>query len=211
MKNLHITSSSKCNTVRKTFKKLYEQKDLVRNNKDQYGAICDNIWQQSYQRLQSSVRPAPQNAQRLKPTKIDFFDLNSNKNIMNSQNQKHIKINYITPYKHNWISLLSDQITKNFDWIEIASLAKSSTSSNYSGVQLSDAHSEAVPHTGGHQGKVVIKNVQIKATRKNTAKMLQHQDTSNLKEGRSVVNIALEKYSKRVKIKTLGLLDLTKL
>ena len=41
--------------------------------------------------------------------------------------------------------------------------------------------------------------------------MLQHQDTSNLKEGRSVVNIALEKYSKRVKIKTLGLLDLTKL
>ena len=50
------------------------------------------------------------------------------------------------------------------------------------------------------EAKVVIKNIQIKATRKNTAKMLQHQDTSNLKEGRSVVNIALEKYSKRVKI-----------
>ena len=87
MKNLHITSSSKCNTVRKTFKKLYEQKDLVRNNKDQYGAICDNIWKQSYQRLT--------------PTEIDFFDLNSNKKIMNSQNQNHIKISYITPYKHN--------------------------------------------------------------------------------------------------------------
>jgi len=29
--------------MRKTFKKLYEQKDLVRNTKDQYGAVCDNI------------------------------------------------------------------------------------------------------------------------------------------------------------------------
>jgi hypothetical protein len=35
-----VSSSS---SIRKTFKKLYEQKDLVRNNKDQYGVICDNI------------------------------------------------------------------------------------------------------------------------------------------------------------------------
>jgi len=30
-------------TGRKTFKKLYEQKDLVRNTKDQYGAVCETI------------------------------------------------------------------------------------------------------------------------------------------------------------------------
>ena len=46
-----MPKASSSSSIRKTFKKLYEQKDLVRNNKDQYGVICDNIWQQSYQRL----------------------------------------------------------------------------------------------------------------------------------------------------------------
>ena len=172
MKSLNTTSSIKCNTVRKSFKKLYEQKDLVRNNKDQYGAICDNIWRQSYQRL----TPTEQNSQTPRVSSIDFFDLNSNKKVMNSQNQKNINITYITPYKHNWISLLSD-------WEGVSSLSKSSTLQSTT--------------------DILIKNIEIKATRKNTAKMLQHQDTSNLKEGRSVVNIALEKYVKRVKMKTL--------
>ena len=36
-------SHSGSTVIRKTFKKLYEQKDLVRNTKDQYGAVCDNI------------------------------------------------------------------------------------------------------------------------------------------------------------------------
>ena len=36
---------------RKTFKKLYEQKHLVRNTKDQYSAVCDKLWQKSHQRL----------------------------------------------------------------------------------------------------------------------------------------------------------------
>ena len=40
------TLTNRCNStnaVRKTFKKLYEQKDLVRNSKDQYGVVCDSI------------------------------------------------------------------------------------------------------------------------------------------------------------------------
>ena len=36
---------------RKTFKKVYEQKHLVRNTKDQYSAVCDKVWQKSHQRL----------------------------------------------------------------------------------------------------------------------------------------------------------------
>ena len=207
MKSLNTTSSIKCNTVRKSFKKLYEQKDLVRNNKDQYGAICDNIWRQSYQRL----TPTEQDSQTPRVSSIDFFDLNSNKKVMNSQNQKNIKITYITPYQHNWISLLSD-------WAGLSLLAKSSTPLN--SLELRDSlEFPLVPHMGHGTHSVgqrhasdstlqattniLIKNIEIKATRKNTAKMLQHQDTSNLKEGRSVVNIALEKYVKRVKMKTL--------
>ena len=38
-----MPKASSSSSIRKTFKKLYEQKDLVRNNKDQYGVICDNI------------------------------------------------------------------------------------------------------------------------------------------------------------------------
>jgi hypothetical protein len=43
---LFSTLTNRCNStnaVRKTFKKLYEQKDLVRNSKDQYGVVCDSI------------------------------------------------------------------------------------------------------------------------------------------------------------------------
>ena len=49
-----------------------------------------------------------------------------------------------------------------------------------------------------------VKNLEVKSIRKNTAKLLQRDDTSNSTEGRSVVNIALENYSKRVKMKTLN-------
>ena len=48
-----------------------------------------------------------------------------------------------------------------------------------------------------------IKNIEIKSNRKTTTKILRRDDTSIVSEGRSVVNIALEKYSKRVQIKTL--------
>ena len=58
-----------------------------------------------------------------------------------------------------------------------------------------------------HQGtlpNIFIKNIEIKSSRINTAKLLRRDDTSNLSEGRSVVNTALENYSKRMKIKTLA-------
>ena len=49
------------------------------------------------------------------------------------------------------------------------------------------------------------KDIQIKSNRKNTSKLLQRDDTSNAtRSDRSVVNTALEKYSKRIKIKTLN-------
>ena len=49
-----------------------------------------------------------------------------------------------------------------------------------------------------------VKNIEIKSNRKNTTTLLRRDDASTEPEGRSVVNIALEKYSKRTKIKTLA-------
>ena len=51
MKKSSVVKIPQQNEIRKTFKKLYEQKDLVRNTKDQYGVICDDIWKKSYRRL----------------------------------------------------------------------------------------------------------------------------------------------------------------
>ena len=51
MKKSSLVKIPQQNEIRKTFKKLYEQKDLVRNTKDQYGVICDDIWKKSYRRL----------------------------------------------------------------------------------------------------------------------------------------------------------------
>ena len=51
MKKSSLVKIPQQNEIRKTFKKLYEQKDLVRNTKDQYGMICDDIWKKSYRRL----------------------------------------------------------------------------------------------------------------------------------------------------------------
>ena len=49
-----------------------------------------------------------------------------------------------------------------------------------------------------------VKNFEVKSNRKNIAKLLKRSDASNSKGDRSVVNNALENYSKRVKIKTLN-------
>ena len=64
------TLTNRCNStnaVRKTFKKLYEQKDLVRNSKDQYGVVCDSIWKESHQRLTLTnlVDPTKNNFEKL--------------------------------------------------------------------------------------------------------------------------------------------------
>ena len=58
---------------RKTFKKLYEQKDLVRNTKDQYAHACNNVWKNSEQRLLGDW-----SGDRNENT-FDFFDINSGK------------------------------------------------------------------------------------------------------------------------------------
>ena len=50
----------------------------------------------------------------------------------------------------------------------------------------------------------MLKIFEVKSNRKNIAKLLKRSDASNSKGDRSVVNNALENYSKRVKIKTLN-------
>lgn len=51
----------------------------------------------------------------------------------------------------------------------------------------------------------LLQKIQVTSTRKNNAKLLRRDDTSNgTRSGRSVVNIAVEKYSKRIKMKTLN-------
>jgi hypothetical protein len=89
---------------RKTFKKLYEQKHLVRNTKDQYSAVCDKVWQKSHQRLKIQLDGAMSNSIPLtecstqsegtksktafgKSTTFDFFDLYPVKKTPSSNNR----------------------------------------------------------------------------------------------------------------------------
>ena len=89
---------------RKTFKKLYEQKHLVRNTKDQYSAVCDKVWQKSHQRLKIQLDGAMSNSSPLiecptqsegtksktafgKSTTFDFFDLYPVKKTPSSNNR----------------------------------------------------------------------------------------------------------------------------
>ena len=89
---------------RKTFKKVYEQKHLVRNTKDQYSAVCDKVWQKSHQRLKIQLdggmsKPAVPEAKLPlgdlitaktafgKATTFDFFDLYAVKKTPSSNNR----------------------------------------------------------------------------------------------------------------------------
>lgn len=190
--------------VRKTFKKLYEQKDLVRNTKDQYGAICDNIWKQSHQRLIFKVPTELRDAQRLKCeafgteslkksslgdnstithlTCLDFFDVKHSKKLNNSNHRYSIRDISKTSYQKNWIPEMTNQTAQLSNWLMTLSSDQEIESPN----------------------DFFIKNIEIKSNRINTAKLLRRDDTSTLSEGRSVVNTALETYSKRVKVKTLA-------
>ena len=188
------TLTNRCNStnaVRKTFKKLYEQKDLVRNSKDQYGVVCDSIWKESHQRLTLTnlVDPTKNNFEKLcfpwcpvvgTPNKLclfDFFDTKRNKKMQDSKNRHIIQIQSTTSYQENWLTVLK---TQNPFGISESSAPLGSTN-------------------------FILKDIQIKSNRKNTSKLLQRDDTSNAtRSDRSVVNTALEKYSKRIKIKTLN-------
>ena len=196
--------------VRKTFKKLYEQKDLVRNTKDQYGAICDNIWKQSHQRLifkreafgsaafkKSSLgdnsKASPSEAKLPLVTRmghstithltcLDFFDVKHSKKLNNSNHRYNIRDISKTSYQKNWIPEITNQTAQLSNWLMTLSSDQEIESPN----------------------NFFIKNIEIKSYRINTAKLLRRDDTSTLSEGRSVVNTALETYSKRVKVKTLA-------
>ena len=113
---------------------------------------------------------------------LDFFDIKSSKKISNSKNRYNIKTYLVTSYaldiKNNKSSFAHD----------IAKLTNDNINLGDQVVQLSNS----------------VQSLEVKSIRKNTAKLLQRDDTSNSTEGRSVVNIALENYSKRVKMKTLN-------
>ena len=193
---LFSTLTNRCNStnaVRKTFKKLYEQKDLVRNSKDQYGVVCDSIWKESHQRLTLTnlVDPTKNNFEKLCfPNKLclfDFFDTKRNKKMQDSKNRHIIQIQSTTSYQENWLTVLEVK-TKYFSQIK---------TQNPFGISESSAPLGST--------NFILKDIQIKSNRKNTSKLLQRDDTSNAtRSDRSVVNTALEKYSKRIKIKTLN-------
>ena len=201
---LFSTLTNRCNStnaVRKTFKKLYEQKDLVRNSKDQYGVVCDSIWKESHQRLTLTnlVDPTKNNFEKLcfpwypvvgTPNKLclfDFFDTKRNKKMQDSKNRHIIQIQSTTSYQENWLTVLEGK-TKYFSQIK---------TQNPFGISESSAPLGST--------NFILKDIQIKSNRKNTSKLLQRDDTSNAtRSDRSVVNTALEKYSKRIKIKTLN-------
>ena len=193
--NFHIrwNHSSTSNDMRKTFKKLYEQTDLVRNTKDQYGVVCDTIWKQSYQRLlvKDGVANLPENLRfpnkhSLFELYLDFFDIKASKNITDSKNQYSVKISSTVPYQQTWLTS-SSLINEIPNWV----------------AKLPDRVLKA-PNWQAALPNLYVKNFEVKSNRKNIAKLLNRNDASNSKGDRSVVNTALENYSKRVKIKTLN-------
>ena len=193
--NFHIrwNHSSTSNDMRKTFKKLYEQTDLVRNTKDQYGVVCDTIWKQSYQRLlvKDGVANLPENLRfpnkhSLFELYLDFFDIKASKKITDSKNQYSVKISSTVPYQQTWLTS-SSLINEIPNWV----------------AKLPDRVLKA-PNWQAALPNLYVKNFEVKSNRKNIAKLLKRSDASNSKGDRSVVNTALENYSKRVKIKTLN-------
>ena len=113
---------------------------------------------------------------------LDFFDIKSSKKITNSKNRYSIKTYLVTSYA---LDIKDNQSSFAHD---IPKITNDNKDSGDRVAQLSTS----------------VKNLEVKSIRKNTAKLLQRDDTSNSTEGRSVVNIALENYSKRIKMKTLN-------
>ena len=200
--NFHVrwNHSNTSIAMRKTFKKLYEQKDLVRNTKDQYGVVCDTIWKQSYQRL--IVKDGVENLPELYR---DFFDIKASKKIADSKNQYSVKISSTVPYQQTWLtssSLINEMpilSTKDCKTLYSDRMPKASNSIT----KLLDRGMKS-PNRQATLLNLYVKNFEVKSNRKNIAKLLKRSDASNSKGDRSVVNNALENYSKRVKIKTLN-------
>ena len=202
MKKSSLVKIPQQNEIRKTFKKLYEQKDLVRNTKDQYGVICDDIWKKSYRRLilkvsESAPYGSPKEAllSRMghsntpcsepkvsegktkdfsQTNTLDFFDIKPNKKIIQSKNRQYIGIKSTTSYDKSWIN----------NW------------------KVDSSFGEKIGSLSYDQSN--IQSIQIQSKRKHNTKLLPREHSQKLYNGRSVVNIALEQYSNRTKIKTLN-------
>ena len=115
-------------------------------------------------------------------TCLDFFDVKHSKKLNNSNHRYNIRDISKTSYQKNWIPEITNQTAQLSNWLMTLSSDQEIESPN----------------------NFFIKNIEIKSNRINTAKLLRRDDTSTLSEGRSVVNTALETYSKRVKVKTLA-------
>ena len=214
--NFHVrwNHSNTSIAMRKTFKKLYEQKDLVRNTKDQYGVVCDTIWKQSYQRL--IVKDGVENLPELY---LDFFDIKASKKIADSKNQYSVKISSTVPYQQTWLTssslinempILSTKDCKTLYSDRMPKASNSITKLLDRGMKSPNwvpSAPDRMPKASNWQAtlpNLYVKNFEVKSNRKNIAKLLKRSDASNSKGDRSVVNNALENYSKRVKIKTLN-------
>lgn len=142
---------------------------------------------------------------------LDFFDIKCSKKNPNSKNRYTNQILSTTCYEQNWLLEVANGVsnaTRSGDPLgslegktEYFSQIKASIDSKDTNLLMivGEQSSPTVPQSSD----LFIKNIEIKSNRKTTTKILRRDDTSIVSEGRSVVNIALEKYSKRVKIKTL--------
>jgi len=142
---------------------------------------------------------------------LDFFDIKSSKKITNSKNRYNIKTYLVTSYALD-INITATAVnikdSKSTFAHDIAKLTNDNKNSGDRVTQLPNwglcpRSPEGNSVKSLDLGKV-CRDLEVKSIRKNTAKLLQRDDTSNSTEGRSVVNIALENYSKRVKMKTLN-------
>ena len=140
---------------------------------------------------------------------LDFFDIKCSKKNPNSKNRYTNQILSTTCYEQNWLLEVANGVSNatrseaklSEGKTEYFSQTKASIDSKDTNLLMTvgEQSSPTVPQSSD----LFIKNIEIKSNRKTTTKILRRDDTSIVSEGRSVVNIALEKYSKRVKIKTL--------
>ena len=97
-----------------------------------------------------------------------------NKKIIQSKNRQYIGIKSTTSYDKNWIN----------NW------------------KVDSSFGEKIGSLSYDQSN--IQSIQIQSKRKHNTKLLPREHSQKLNNGRSVVNIALEQYSNRTKIKTLN-------
>jgi len=169
---------------RKTFKKLYEQKELVRNTKDQISAESTKIWENSHQRCKVKSVVGDHT--------FDFFDVNPGK----------VLPTFAGRFPVNSTTELTQVGVKDVR-LDIMENTFHEGKANKIEIEDSNQTTRSVSSpTTLMPNFIKINQVKLRINRKNTVKITNVSRFGNDTE-RSVVNVASDKFHQHIKIKTL--------